>query len=180
MPSLLGMDNSTKTGIAYWPVLDRRPRCWTWKLKAAAAGDYGARGWELFGLLDDFLTVEAAAGTPVDAIGYEEPFLPFSMSTDDFSTQVTTLKLLITLGGVVEIVAKKHRIRCVQVASQDAKIAMVGFGRRPKDVPKDKWDWKKFMLLAATRAGYSCADDNQADAIAVGKVAAEHFWGIEV
>lgn len=177
---LLALDNSTKTGAAYWPAPDRRPTCWTWRLKKADPGDYGARCWELFGLLDDFLTIQAAANMPVEAIAYEEPFLPFSMSTDDFSTQVTTLKLLISLGAVVEMVATKHGIRCVQVASQDAKIAMVGFGRKPKDVPKGEWDWKKVMLLAATRAGYSCGDHNQADAVAVGKVAFEHLWGIEV
>lgn len=180
MPALLCLDNSTKTGAAFWAALERPPMCWTWKLKKADRADYGTRCWELFQLLDDFLVVQAAAKSPVDAIAYEEPFLPFSMSTDDFSTQVTTLKLLVSLGGTVETVAKKHGIRCVQVSSQDAKIAMVGFGRRPKDVPKNKWDWKKTMLIAATRAGYQVGDDNQADAVAVGKVAAQHFWGIDV
>lgn len=180
MPSMICLDNSTKTGAAFWAALDRPPVCWTWKLKKTDRADYGTRGWELFGLLDGFLSVQAAAGTPVDAIGYEEPFLPFSMSTDDFSTQVTTLKLLITLGGVVEIVAKKHGIRCVQVSSQDAKTAMVGFGRRPKDIPAKDWDWKKFMLIAATRAGYRVSNDNEADAVAVGRVVADHCWGVEV
>lgn len=180
MPSLLALDNSSKTGVAFWPSANQRPTCWTWKLRKADPHDYGSRTWELFQLLDAFLTVQKAAGTPVDAIAYEEPFLPFTMSTDDFSTQVTTLKLLISLGAVVEMVAKKHGIRCVQVASQDAKTAMVGFGRKPKDVPKEEWNWKKVMLLAATRQGYAVADDNQADAVAVGKVGYHHFWGIEV
>lgn len=174
------MDNSTRTGVAFWTDLSRPPLCWTWKLKKADRGDYGARGWELFGLLDDFLNVQAAGGNPVDGIAYEEPFLPFSMSTDKFSTQVTTLKLLITLGAAVEMVAKKHGIPCVEVPTQDAKIAMVGFGRRPKDVPAEKWDWKKTMLIAATRQGYRVSNDHEADAVAVGKVAAQHFWGIDV
>lgn len=174
MPSLLGLDNSTHVGGAHWVSPTERPKCWTWHLKPAPSHDIGARAWEFMQLLDAFLLV-----SPVDAIAMETPFLPFQMSTDSFQTQVSTLKLLITLGGVVELVAKKHGIRCIEVSTQDAKTRLVGYGRKPKDAP-ETFNWKKIMRNAATRAGYAVADDNQADAVAVSLVAFEHLWGIEI
>jgi Holliday junction resolvasome RuvABC endonuclease subunit len=176
---LLALDNSTHTGAAFWVAPDKRPVCWTWHLRAADKFDIGTRTWQLMGLLDAFLDVQQAARTPVEAIAFEEPFLPFKMSSDTFQTQVSTLKLLISLGGTVETVAKKWGIRCVEVSTQQAKIALVGYGRKPKDAPPT-FNWKKEMRNAATRQGYTVADDNQADAIAVGKVAFRHLCGIEV
>lgn len=176
---LLGLDNSTHTGAAFWVAPDKRPLCWTWHLKAAGAFDIGARTWQLMCLIEAFLDVQRAAGTPVQAIAFEEPFLPFKMSSDNFQTQVSTLKLLISLGGIVETVAKKWSLRCIEVPTQQAKIEMVGYGRKPKDAPPD-FDWKKIMRNAATRQGYAVADDNQADAVAVGKVAYRHLWGVDV
>ncbi len=176
---LLALDNSTHTGAAFWAAPEVRPVCWTWHLKRADKNDVGTRTWHLMQLLDGFLDVQKASKMPVDALAFEEPFLPFHMSSDTFQTQVSTLKLLISLGGIVETVAKKWGIRCVEVPSQDAKIALVGYGRKPKDAPEN-FDWKKVMRNAATRAGYRVADDNQADAVAVGKVAYQHLWGIEV
>jgi Holliday junction resolvasome RuvABC endonuclease subunit len=175
---LLALDNSSHTGCAFWVAPDKRPLCWTWHLKAAGAFDIGTRTWELFGLLEAFLNLQQAAGTPVQAIAMEEPFLPFKMSSDTFQTQVSTLKLLISLAGIVETVAKKWGLRCVEVSTQQAKTELVGYGRKPKDAPKD-FDWKLIMRNAATRQGYAVADDNQADAVAVGKVAYRHLWGAE-
>ncbi len=175
---LLALDNSTHTGAAFWVAPDKRPTCWTWHLRAADKFDIGSRTWQLMSLLEDFLEIQRAAGTPIDALAFEEPFLPFKMSSDTFQTQVSTLKLLISLGGTVETVAKKWGLRCVEVATQQAKIAMVGFGRAPKD--RKDWNWKQQMRIAAVRQGYAIADDNQADAVAVGKVAYHHLLGVDV
>lgn len=175
---LLALDNSTHTGAAFWAAPDKRPLCWTWHLMRADADDIGARTWQLMELLEAFLDVQRAGGKPIDALAFEEPFLPFKMSSDTFTTQVSTLKLLISLGGIVETVAKKWGLRCIQVSTQQAKVALIGFGRAPKDQPK--WDWKMEMRNAATRQGYAVADSHQADAIGVGKVAYHHFLGVDV
>lgn len=180
MPSLLGLDLSTRTGWAWWKHHEFRPVCGTEKLpKAFDPADYAARTWPLMKWLEQFISDHKV----IEAIAYESPFIPMApLKPKDgesaFNTTMHTLRLQIALATTIETVAKKHRIRCVEVATQSAKVAMVGYGRKPKDDPK--FDWKKAMLLGATRLGYAVADDHQADAIAVSLVAYEYLWGIEV
>lgn len=177
MPSLLSLDISTHTGFAYWRDVTKPPVCGTEKLpKVHDPDDYGGRTWPLMDWLEAFLT-----STPVDAIAYESPFIPMGLNSgksSTFNTTAHTIRLQISLASTIETVAKRRLVRCVEVATQSAKVALIGFGQRPKDKPK--WDWKREMLIAATRAGYRVSNDHEADAIAVGKVAAEHFWGVEV
>ncbi len=178
MPSLLSIDISTHTGWAYWRDTSKPPVCGTERLpKVHDQEDYGTRTWALMQWLDQFIE---DYGTP-DAIALESPFIPMGMNNGKsatFNTTAQTIRLQISLASTIELVAKSHMIRCLEVATQSAKVALIGFGHRPKDKPK--WDWKKEMLIAATRAGYRVANDHEADAIAVGNVAAEHLWGIEV
>lgn len=139
--------------------------------------DYGTRTWALMDLLEKF--IEVCGAERPEGIAYESPFIPMGMaggSSSGFNTTAQTIRLQIALASTVETVATKFGIPCLEVATQSAKTALIGFGRKPKDDPK--WDWKKQMLLAATRQGYACADDHQADAIAVGKVAYSH-WGYD-
>lgn len=178
MPSLLAIDVSTHTGWAYWQDIAKPPVCGTEKLpKVHNPDDYGARTWPLMDWLETFLN---SAG--VDAIAYEAPFIPMGLNkggaTSNFNTTQHTIRLQISLASTIETVAKKRLVRCVEVATQSAKVALIGFGRKPKDQPK--FDWKREMLIAATRAGYRVSNDHEADAIAVGKVAAHHFWGRDV
>lgn len=177
---LLSLDTSTRAGAAWWPSLSVKPKCWTWRLpKVADLNDFGTRSWALMQHLEDFIAVQAAARAPVEAMAFEAPWIPMGLSAGkNFQTTGQTIRLQICLANTVEMTAKKYGIRCVEVATQSAKVALIGFGRRPKDDPK--FDWGRAMVSAATRAGYAVADDNQADAIAVGKVAAQHFWGIDV
>lgn len=177
MPSLLALDLSTHTGWAYWRDCQKAPLCGTEKLpKTHNPEDYGARTWPLMDWLEAFLN-----SGPVDAIAYESPFIPLAGGagkTATFNTTQHAIRLQISLASTIETVAKKRLVRCVEVATSSAKVAMIGFGHRPKDQPK--FDWKRAMLIAATRAGYRVSNDHEADAVAVGKVAAEHFWGVSV
>jgi hypothetical protein len=184
MPSLLGLDLSTRAGAAWWPSPAQKPKCWTWKLpKSHDPADYAARTWPLMELIEDFIGIQAAARAPVESIAFESPFIPMAPlkpreGEDAFTTTMHTLRLQIALATTIETVAKKYKIRCVEVSTQTAKKRLVGFGRAPQGQPN--FDWKKTMLMAATRAGYSIADDNQADAIAVSLVAFQHLWNIEI
>lgn len=173
------MDTSTRAGCAWWISPHKKPLCWTWRLpKVPDQQDYGSRTWALMSLLEDFIAVQAAAGTPVNAIALESPLLPM-MGMGNLETTAQTLRLQISLASTVELTAKKHGIRCIEVATASAKLALVGYGRKPKDAPLD-FNWKTEMKNAATRQGYAVGDDNQADAIGVGKVAFDHLWGLTV
>jgi Holliday junction resolvasome RuvABC endonuclease subunit len=179
MPSLLAIDLSTVTGWAWWKDHAQPPLCGTERLpKVHDPADYGRRTHHLDCWLRDFLAVH-----PTDAVAYESPFIPMSMfapkdGDSAFNTTMHTLRLQMALATIIENVAFGLRKRCVEASTQSCKVAMVGFGRKPKDQPK--FDWKKEMLIAATRQGYRVANDHEADAVAVGKVAAMHLWGLTV
>jgi hypothetical protein len=183
MPSLLSLDISTQTGWAYWSDVSKRsrPLCDTWKLPKVRPADYGARTTALEAHMNLFLRDHEA----LDGIAFESPFIPMGLlapkdGENSLTTTMHTLRLQMALATMVEHVATKFGIPCLEVATQSAKVALIGFGQRPRHILKKDWDWKREMLIAATRAGYRVSNDHEADAVAVGKVAAEHFWGIAV
>lgn len=179
MPSLLALDLSTNTGWAWWKNCAQPPECGTEKLpKTHDPADYGRRTYHLDQWLQNFLM-----NHPIDAIAFEGPFIPRGMfqprdGESSFETTVHAVRLQMALATIIETVATGWKKRCIEVSTISAKVAMVGFGRKPKDEPK--FDWKKAMLLAATRQGYRVSNDHEADAVAVGKVAAAHLWEIDV
>lgn len=169
---LLSLDLSTKTGWALWSAPFSRPVCGTHRLAPVLdPEDYGTRCWSLMGWLEAEIFAQQAIGSPIKVIALESPFIPMGPASGAFNTTAQTLRLQIGLATVIETVAKKHHIRCIEVTTQSAKMKMLGFARKPHP----KFDWKKEMLVEATRRGYSCADDHQADAIAVGLVAYDHI-----
>src|SRR5262245_18087794 len=86
-----------------------------------------------------------------------------------FVTTAQTLRLQISLASTIETLAKARGVRCFEVATQSAKVALLGIGRAPKDARN--WDWKREMVIAAVRRGWPVGDDHQADACAVALVA---------
>lgn len=170
----LGLDLSTRTGWAWFAAPDAKPVCGTERLpKVLDPEDYGTRTFALLEWLDRFIGDRSP-----EVIAFESPFIPMGPQKDrdihgdarpTFVTTAQTLRLQISLASTIETVAKCHGIRCLEVATASAKVALIGFGRAPKDVKN--WDWKREMMIAATRRGFPVADDHQADAVAVALVA---------
>lgn len=160
MTALLSLDCSTHVGWSLW--LDRgiAPLCGTWKAPAAwAPEDYGTRFAAFHDWLCDMLTTHQP-----QTLAFESPVLP--RGSAGLVTTEHTLRTLIGLVSVAELVAKLRGIRCVEVNVSTAKKALTGDGRADKGA----------MRTAATNRGWDVADDHQADACAVALVAMETLW----
>jgi Holliday junction resolvasome RuvABC endonuclease subunit len=170
---ILGLDLSTNVGWCLWEG-DGPSICRTERLpKAFAPEDYAARTWPLMEWLEGQLMV-----LKPEVIAFEAPFIPMAPVNDknasldggkaSFVTTQHTLRLQISLANTIETTAKKHGIRCFEVATSTAKKALTGFGRAPNGVKG--WDWGDEMVIAATKRGWKVGDDHQADAAAVALV----------
>ena len=159
----LFLDTSTHTG---WALFERRAAfraCGTFRLPRAGPEDYAGRTWPLFQWLDRQIDHLKPA-----IIGFESPFIPFGNA--EIGTTGQTLRLQIALASTVEMVAKKHGVRCMEASTQSCKKAMIGTSRVPKEINRKDWDWKAKMLEAVRRQGWTVTDHHQADACAVGAV----------
>lgn len=165
---LLALDLSTRTGWAWFTGPDAVPVCGTERLpKAFDPEDYAARTWPLMQWLDRFIEDHPS----IEIIAFESPFIPMGQQKDKdthspdakptFVTTAQTLRLQISLASTIETVAKANDLRCFEVATQSAKLALTGRGRGVE---------KTEMIIAATRRGWRVADDHQADACAVALV----------
>lgn len=160
MPSLLALDCSTFVGFAFFSAPDARPKCGTWKApKAWVIEDYGRR----FAAFHDFLADTLTTMQP-DALAFESPILP--RGTMSMQTTEHTLRTLIGLVSIAELIARLREVRCLEVNVATAKKALTGNGRAEKSD----------MVAAATNRGWAVADDHQADACAVALVAMETLW----
>lgn len=154
MPSLLTLDCSTSVGWSYWTSADAKPRCGTWKApKAWSMEDYGKR----FGAFHHWLCDMVTTFEP-EVLAFEGPVLP--RGGGSFQTTEHTLRTLIGLVSVAELVANLRGLRCFEVNVSSAKLALTGDGRAQKND----------MIIAATQLGYEVANDHEADAIAVALV----------
>lgn len=153
--SILALDCSSSCGWAYFARPDATPRCGTWRApKAWAIEDYGQR----FAKFHDWLVGMMTTFSP-DVLAFESPILP--RASMDMQTTEHTLRTLIGLVSIAELVANLRGVRCLEVNVATAKKALTGSGRAEKSD----------MLVAATRRGWPVADDHQADAAAVALVA---------
>ncbi len=141
-------------GHAYFASADALPKCGTWKMPAAwSIEDYGKRFSAFHNWLCDMLTT-----LEPEVLAFEGPILPragFGMVSTEH-----TLRTLIGLVSVAELVANLRGIRCFEVNVATAKKALTGNGRAEK----------RDMVVEATRRGWSVRDDHQADACAVAVV----------
>lgn len=152
---VLSLDCSTSVGWAFFPAHGAPPRCGTWKAPGSwSPEDYGPRFLAFHDWLADMLTTFEP-----DVLAFESPVLPRgSMS---LQTTEHTLRLLIGMAAIAELVAQLREVTCVEVNVATAKKALAGNGRA------DKGD----MLAAANARGFAVRDHHQADACAVGIVA---------
>lgn len=155
MPSVLALDCSTFVGWAYFSADGAAPKCGTWKApKAWAVEDYGLRFAKFHNWLADMLTTFRP-----DALAFESPVLP--RGSQGLVTTEHTLRTLIGLVSVAELVTHLRGVRCFEVNVATAKKMLTGNGRAEK----------ADMVIAATSRGFDVGDDHQADACAVGLVA---------
>jgi Holliday junction resolvasome RuvABC endonuclease subunit len=135
------------------------PKLGTFTLpKSWAPENYGPR----FKAFHDFLCDAVTTFEP-DVLAFEGPFLP--RGTSAFSSTEHTLRTLIGLATIAELVANLRGLRCFEVNVSTAKLFFTGNGRAEK----------KEMLAEAWRRGWQCADDHQSDACAVACVVYGHL-----
>lgn len=152
---LVALDIATQVGWAYFPADGAAPKCGTWKVPGAwAADDYGARFSRFHSWLCDVLTTFEPA-----ALAFESPVLP--RGSMNLQTTEHTLRTLIGMAAVAELIATLRGLRCLEVNVSTAKKAFTGNGRAEK----------ADMMAAASRRGFGVQDHHQADACAVGLVA---------
>lgn len=159
MTKVLGIDMSTFVGYAFFEASGAVPRLGTFKLsKSFSPEDYGSRFREFHDWLCDMITTFEP-----DVLAMEGPFLPRGSSS--FSSTEHTLRTLIGLASVAELVAHIREVRCFEINVSTAKLFFTGNGRAEK----------KEMLAEAWRRGWQCADDHQSDACAVACVVYGHL-----
>lgn len=153
MTSILALDCSTHVGHAFFADVGAKPILGTWKApKSWSMEDYGKRFHAFHNWLTDMLTTFNP-----DILAFEGPVM---MRGPNANTTEHTIRTLIGLVSVAELVAALRGIRCFEVNVATAKKELSGNGRAKKDE----------MIIAATRRGYEVANDHEADAIAVALV----------
>lgn len=151
MPRLLAIDCSSHVGFAFFASPTATPKLGTFKLpKSWAQENYGPR----FKAFHDWLCDVVTTFEP-EVLAFEGPFLPRGSSS--FSSTEHTLRTLIGLASIAELIANLRNLRCFEVNVSTAKKRLTGDGRAQKND----------MIIAATALGYEVANDHEADAIAV-------------
>lgn len=158
---LLALDIAGTTGWALFEhEHDVKPKLGTWHLPAAMVGHYGRRG----AAFQDWLNDRVCLMQP-DAIAFESPI--FVKWSSDLATNEHTIRLLIGLAMIAELVAWRLQKRILEVHSQTAKKRLAGSGRAKGND----------MVVAAVKQGYAVANDHEADACAVALCAYDHIAG---
>src|SRR5689334_9810210 len=122
MVSVLALDCSTSVGHAYFAADGAAPKCGTWRAPAAwSAEDYGGRFAKFHNWLCDMLTT-----LQPDVLAFESPVLP--RGSANFLTTEQTLRTLIGLVSVAELVAKLRDVRCFEANVATAKKVLSGNG----------------------------------------------------
>lgn len=154
---VLALDISTSVGWALFAGEKRVPRLGTWRAPPAQVGDYAKRCVAFETWLNDFTCLDKP-----DVLAFESPI--FVKWSSDLATNEHTIRTLIGLATVAEMVAWRLKVRALEVHSQTAKKRLTGNGRAKGDD----------MIVAAVKLGFVVANDHEADAIAVGLCAYDH------
>ena len=120
--------------------------------KSWAPDEYGYR----FKAFHDWLCDMLTAHNP-DVLAFEGPVM---IRGPNASTTEHTIRTLIGMVSIAELVANLRGIRCFEANVATCKKRLTGDGRAQKND----------MIVAATQLGYAVANDHEADAIAVALV----------
>ena len=127
MARVLGLDCSTNIGWALFERPGGRVRFGTWRApKSLLQAEYGRSFVALEEWLNDMISVHAP-----DVVAFEAPITPFAGFIEQRSS-LDIVRLLIGLATVVELVATRARLRCVEVPVPTAKKRVCGTGRAAK------------------------------------------------
>jgi Holliday junction resolvasome RuvABC endonuclease subunit len=164
MPSVLALDCSTNVGWALFDGPHAAPRFGTWRAPSAHLHDNLGRA---FVALEAWLVDMVRVHQP-DVIAFEAPIMPFVQRREDHHSSPDVVRLLVGLVSIVELVATRSRLRCIEVPVPTAKKRMTGSG----------WATKRDMVNAVVKLGHLVEDDHQADAIAVALSTYDHLGGL--
>lgn len=155
MPSVLALDCSSHVGWSFFASADSTPKCGTWHMpKSWNVQAYGKRFVALHHWLADMIT-----RFEPDILCWESPILPRA-GMRDLKVTEDTLRTLVGLVSICELVAELRQLRTFEVHVATAKKRLTGDARADK----------KAMVLAATRLGFPVSDDHQSDSCAVALV----------
>jgi Holliday junction resolvasome RuvABC endonuclease subunit len=156
---VLALDCASNVG---WAVLDS-PRSvlkfGTWRAPGAHLHDNLGRA---FVALEEFLIGAVVLFHP-DVIAFEAPLTLFYGGHERAGPEV--VRLLIGMATVVELVATRGKMRCIEVPVPTAKKRLCG----------NSYATKRDMVNAVVKLGHLVEDDHQADAIAVGLATFDHL-----
>ncbi len=138
------------------------PRSWGWR-------------WHLLEewlqeKIDEYKPERGAFEAPyIGNVGKAQTGNPMAMQSTE-----AAIRFLIGVDAHIEKVFARNHIPVTEVVPSTAKKAMTGSGRPGKNRDENK----RAMIRHAIERGYMVADDNQADAIAVGLVCiSNHYRG---
>lgn len=153
---LFVLDCSTHVGWAFFKACGAMPTFDTWHApRGVDRDDFGAP-WVAF---EVWLACKLDELAP-DVLGFEAPLLPRNKTFQ----KTRAIRMSWGFATVVETTARKRGLRCIECHPSTVKKRLAGHGKADKDA----------MIVAAIRAGWLVADDNQADALGVGLVTYDH------
>jgi Holliday junction resolvasome RuvABC endonuclease subunit len=156
----LALDLSTFVGWAYFARPTGKPKLGTFRLPITSWHDnYGPRFHALDQWLDGMVTTMRPA-----LLAFEAPLTPVDGKSWAINTDADTVRLLTGLATIAELVATRHRLRCIEVAVTTAKARLAG----------TRFATKQQMVAACVRRDWRVADDHQADACGVALAAYDH------
>jgi len=159
MPSLLALDCSTHVGWSLWASAEKPVKFGTWHAPKTWAVDAYGRRLKAF---HDWLCDHITRYQP-DMLAFESPVLPRA-GMKDMKTTEDTMRLLIGLVAVAELVAELRGLRCFEVHGSTVKVALAGTSRFPST------EKNRIMVSAAHARNFMVADGHQADSCGVGLV----------
>lgn len=155
---VLALDCSTNVGWALFPSPHAAPQFGTWRAPRAHLADNLGRS---FVALEEFVSDSVKRYRP-DVIAFEAPLTLF-YGNERAGPEI--VRLLIGMATVVELVATRSRLRCIEVPVPTAKKRLCGTA----------YANKRDMINAVVKLGHLVEDDHQADAIAVALCAYDHL-----
>jgi Holliday junction resolvasome RuvABC endonuclease subunit len=159
MARVLALDCASNIGWAVFDGPQLAPKFGTWR---APGAHLHANLGRAFVALEEWLIAMVALRSP-SVIAFEAPLTLFYGGHERAGPEV--VRLLIGMATVVELVATRARLRCIEVPVPTAKKRLCGTA----------WAKKQDMINAVVKLGHLVEDDHQADAIAVGLCAYDHL-----
>jgi Holliday junction resolvasome RuvABC endonuclease subunit len=147
--SILTLDIATTTGWANYRVSSRELLSGTFRLPKTAEdiGRFASEYWDRLAVL--------CGQTEPDIVIFEAPVLPPR-------TQITTLRKLYGLAAVTEMYCHRDKIQCREAHNGTVRKHFIG-----KSTRAGRDQLKAMVMVACKARGWSPADDNEADALAI-------------